>query len=135
MEMTTEEITLKPDRGPTIEFRGKLLAQTNFMTSEGEMFYDVWETPGGAYVASSMLEHGDTGNQEWRADVVEPIYHTVQHPTHEKVTVGRDGSESRIVHLGPEQTERDTGLMQRRVLDILDWRQGAKEMMRKKAGW
>ena len=109
--MTTEKITLKQDFGPTIQFRGTLLADTDFETKKGgvktgDMVLEVWETEGGAYIAYSELKYSN-GAKNRRATVIEQPYR-------------EDG--------------RDTEYMQRAVLDAFDWNSHARSMMRD-AGW
>lgn len=61
--------------GPTVEFQGRLLAQTTFKNLKHkplEMVFEIWETQAGAYVAvSSSTLIGGNGTEECKVKVVE----------------------------------------------------------------
>lgn len=64
--------TIKQTRGPTLRFRGELIADTQFQSRVGdEMSLEIWETEAGAFVAVSRGEMAD-GKPDVRAEVVEP---------------------------------------------------------------
>ncbi len=71
-----ERVEFKQTRGPTIEFTGRLLAQSEHNTRRGvNMLMEVWETSGGAFIAmSSGLPIDDNPNafEDLRVTVVEP---------------------------------------------------------------
>lgn len=46
-----ERVELVQERGPTIEFTGRLVCETRWTTGDGETELQVWETEAGAYVA------------------------------------------------------------------------------------
>lgn len=69
-----EHISLPQDRGPTIEFTGALIAETEFDTRDRKMLLQIWETTGGALVAYSMSDplEGVRGRPFRQAKVVRP---------------------------------------------------------------
>jgi hypothetical protein len=71
-----ERVEIVQAHGPTIEFAGRLLAETSFETRKGqplEICLEIWETVGGALVAvSSSTLPGGSGREDCRVTVVEP---------------------------------------------------------------
>lgn len=70
-----ERVEIKQARGPTYEFTGRLLCDSEFETRGPDALrieMEVWETEGGAYVAASCSTPVGGGNEEWRAVVIPP---------------------------------------------------------------
>lgn len=68
-------ITIKQSRGPTYVFDGELLAEETFETQGRPpmlITMQIWETDGGAYIASSSAVPVGGGRPDSRAIVVEP---------------------------------------------------------------
>jgi predicted RNase H-like HicB family nuclease len=101
-----ENVEIVQDRGPAIEFSGRLLCETSFETRGGrplEITLEVWETRGGALVAvSSSTLPGESGREDARALVVPP------HPNEQEM------------HFA--------------VMDFYQWENRARSMVRK-IGW
>lgn len=71
-----EMVEIAQDRGPVVEFTGRLLAETSFETKRGQpltMTLEIWETQGGALVAvSASTLPGESGREDARVTVVPP---------------------------------------------------------------
>lgn len=102
-----ERIEIKQQHGPSIEFTGRMLCDTQFTTRGAERFdmtLEIWETRGGAYVAvSASTLPGGTGREDERATVV-----------------GR---------------QDDPKAMQFAVMEAFKWHSEAKRMVRKALSW
>lgn len=102
-----EAVEIVQTRGPTLEFAGRLLAETEFRTQGRQpmnLVLEVFETRGGALVAVSAGTPIDgEGFEDTRALVVEP--------------------------------EDDVLAMRFAVMDHFQWSDRARSMLRKQAGW
>lgn len=69
-----ERVEIEQDRGPVVEFNGRLLAENKFTTHERlEMALEIWETQGGALVAvSASTLPGQPDSEDARVTVVPP---------------------------------------------------------------
>lgn len=67
-------ITLKPSRSEPLRFWGKIIAETEWDTPSGEwMRFEIWETRGGAYIATREGSIPNSDRTILEACVVEPI--------------------------------------------------------------
>ena len=101
-----ERVELVPQRGPRIEFVGRLLARDDWNTSGRDPMnveFDIWETRGGALVAVSVSE-----------------------------PIERDGVE--VVKVEVVERQDDAQAMRLAVMDFFDWHNRARSMARK-LGW
>lgn len=69
-----DAIEIAQMRGPTVEFNGRLLAESEFTARAGQdMALEIYETEGGALVAvTSSTLPGETGREDARVTVVPP---------------------------------------------------------------
>lgn len=69
-----EHVEIVQQRGPTVSFTGRLLADTSFETRRGlNMLLELFETEGGALIAvSSTTLAGGGGREDARVTIVEP---------------------------------------------------------------
>lgn len=71
-----EQVKLPCAHGPTIEFAGRLLAETEVRVKDrGEPLkirFEIWETPAGAMVAATYTSRADGPEEEIEARVIEP---------------------------------------------------------------
>lgn len=105
LDQPWERVEIKQQRGPTLEFTGKLLFETKFETASHDPMrveFEIWETQGGAMVAVSATEPAQRAG-------IEIVNATV-------------------VPLG------DTQAMRCAVMDHFDWHDRARNMARK-LGW
>lgn len=110
----TEEFqakTLRPTTSAPVRFKGRIIAETEWNTREGcWMRFTVWETRGGAYIAQISGDvPGKPDQVHCTVGVVEPIY--------------------------DEDGERDEIAMQIAVLDVFDFHDRAKAMLKRELGW
>lgn len=120
-------VTLKPTRSEPLRFRGRIIAETEWDTNRGEwMRFEIWETQGGAYIATREGSIPGTDRTDLEACVVEPI--TKSEPPVVKEVHGSDGG--RILHLGPPEKVPDDPAMHRAVLDFFDWHDRARSMVK-----
>lgn len=100
-----ERVEFKQHKGPTIEFTGRLLAETEFETRGADpmhVTFEIWETAGGALVAVVMTRPFNRGFEIVRATVAE--------------------------------RQDDAQAMHFAVMDHFDWGDAARNMARK-LGW
>lgn len=102
-----ERIEIRQMRGPTIEFTGRMLCDTTFVTQGRdalEITLEVWLTKGGSFVAVSASNlPGGQGREDERAAVI------------------------------PKSD--DELAMRFAVMDHFTWHTEAKKMVRKRLGW
>lgn len=73
--MTEYELTtLTPSRTEQLRFKGRIIAETEWTTNRGEwMQFTIWETEGGAYIATREGSIPNSERTDLGACVVEPI--------------------------------------------------------------
>ena len=102
-----KRIEIRQQRGPVIEFTGRMLCEGSATINGREtldLALEVWETRGGALVAvSASTLSGESGREEERALVV--------------------------------PASDDAQAMRFAVMDFFGWRQEAKRMVRKQLDW
>lgn len=102
-----ERIELVQDRGPTVEFTGKLLCETSFVTrGDDPLRYDleIYQTAGGALVAARHVIR-QQGREDPRTDLL-------------------------VV-----EAQDDLLAMRLAVMDFFKWDLRARSMVRKALGW
>jgi len=107
MEDQYEEQTIQQQRGPTIRFTGKLLAETEFETRGRDpmrVTFEIWETPGGALVAVSQTEPAE-----------------------------REGHVSANVLVVEDRSDEQAARFA--VMDHFDWHDRARSMVGKQLKW
>lgn len=123
--------TLKPSRSAPVRFKGRIIAETEWTTGEGcWMRFTVWETKGGAYIAQISGDvPGKPDQVHCTVGVVEPIWKPGS-------AVGGE-VETNLGTMRPigGEPERDETAMQIAVLDLFEWHDRAKAMVKRELGW
>lgn len=118
-----ENIEIKQNRGPTLRFSGKLLAEDSHTTKGRDPFeirMEIWATPAGALIAANYSKPADgSGFEDARATVVEP---TIFDPENDEMALS-------ILDRLDEQRMRFA------VMDHFDWDRRARSMVRKQLKW
>lgn len=105
----SENVRIKQNRGPTIEFKGKLLASTEWETRDGQMRLELYQSRGGALIPVTRTDFEDGRRALVSASVIE--------------------SDPNVPEVNREADMRFA------VLDHFDWNDRAKSMVRQQLGW
>ena len=108
-EKTMEDVEIKQTRGPTLRFKGTLLAEEAWDARDGVMRLELWQTEGGALIP--VTDGPMRGGRDVRAEVVRPIAHPLM------------------------AGELDFAAMQDAVMDFFAWDNRARSMVRKHLKW
>lgn len=103
---------IKQNRGPMLKFEGRLLAETEWSTRDGQMRLEIWQTRGGALIPVTRSIFNDKRRGITSASVVEP----------------------EAASLSPNDLQ-ETAAMRFAVMDHFDWTDAARSMVREQLGW
>lgn len=123
-DATYIEAEIKQNRGPTLRFRGRLLAVTEWTTKGHDIAHmkiELWETRGGALIPVTRSEFDDGRRSLVSATVVEPVKPGA--PIANGDGTWRYGSEA-----------DGEAAMRFAVLSHFDWNDRARSMVRE-LGW
>ena len=133
-----QPVTIKQNRGPMLEFEGRLLASDTFeVRRDGtKLTMEIWETRGGALIAVTRGEamQGGEVRDIVEAKVVERARFPLTLGSQDRVEV-RYGSDGLYINgeLVTETVNRQA--MHFAVLDHFDWSDRARSMVRKTLKW
>lgn len=115
-------VKIKQSRGPTIEFKGRLLASTEWETRDGQMRLELYQSRGGALIPVTRTDFEDGRRALVSAAVVEPVKPGAP------IDNG-DGTWRYGADLDAEQARRLA------VLSFWDWTDRARSLAREQLGW
>jgi hypothetical protein len=117
-----EPVKIKQNRGPTLEFQGKLLCSTDWDARENLMRLELWMTKGGALIPVTRSVSFSDKRDLVSAAVIEP-------QTTSKLEE-RDGETWCTGYIILNEQE-----MRFACLDFWDWTDRARSMVREQLGW